>query len=64
MRVSYIADADGYRVIANHLPVAPIAVTETPEVAFVRAAHLALHEKLRKSNHLNGWRNRPYNLYP
>lgn len=47
IRVSYIADSKGFRVLSNELPVAPIAVTETPEVATARAAHMAAYEAIK-----------------
>ena len=58
VRVSYVADALGFRVVSNDLPigptgpvaVAPVAnmmmpmpVMETPEVSAARAAHMAAH---------------------
>lgn len=56
--VNYIADSNGFRVAASNLPVAikaidspalvaPAAVEETEEVAVARAAHLAVHDKLK-----------------
>lgn len=47
IRVTYIADSNGYRVISNDLPVAPTPVTETPEVAAARAEHMAIHAAIR-----------------
>ena len=51
VRVSYVADALGFRVISNDLPVGPVAnlmpVMETPEVSAARAAHLAAHRAAR-----------------
>ncbi|XP_075211710.1 uncharacterized protein LOC142318921 [Lycorma delicatula] len=48
IQTSYVADAAGYRVSSNDLPVAPVdnsvppaPVAETPEVVAARAAHLA-----------------------
>ena len=48
IRVSYVADSLGFRVISNDLPVGPVAnmmvpmaVRETAEVAAARAAHMA-----------------------
>ena len=45
--VRYIADANGFRVISNALPVnnlaAPLPVQDTPEVAAARAEHLKAH---------------------
>ena len=45
IRVSYVADANGFRVVSNALPEGPSAlpapVTETPEVAAATKEHLA-----------------------
>nr|CAD7438379.1 unnamed protein product [Timema bartmani] len=42
VKTQYIADAAGFRVASDALPVAPLAsVVDTPEVAAARAAHLA-----------------------
>lgn len=48
VRVSYVADANGFRVLSNDLPVGPTAdltmpapVQDTPEVAEAKAAHFA-----------------------
>ena len=48
IRVSYTADANGFRVVSNALPEAPIAdavlpapVQDTPEVVLARQAHFA-----------------------
>ncbi|WP_191113287.1 chitin-binding domain-containing protein, partial [Acinetobacter pittii] len=47
-RTDYVADALGYRVASNDLPLAPAApVAETAEVVAARAAHLALHRSRR-----------------
>lgn len=46
IRVAYVADSQGFRVFSNELPVAPVDVTETPEVAAARAEHLAVHAAL------------------
>lgn len=40
---NYVADALGYRVASNALPVGPVAIGDTPEVTAARAAHLAEH---------------------
>lgn len=54
MKVSYVADSNGFRVLSNDLPVAPVAdlamptpVEDTPEVSEARAAHLAAIEDAR-----------------
>ena len=39
VRVSFVADANGFRVLSNDLPVAPLAVQDTAEVAAAKAAH-------------------------
>ena len=51
VKVSYVADSLGFRVLSNDLPVAPIAdlaaplpVSDTVEVVEARAAHLAAIE--------------------
>ena len=48
VQVSYVADSNGFRVLSNDLPVAPvdtnIPVVETEEVAEARAAHLVAVE--------------------
>lgn len=50
-RTDYVADALGYRVAANDLPVAPASgpapVADTPEVVAAREAHLALKRARR-----------------
>lgn len=50
-RTDYVADALGYRVASNDLPVAshvnPLPVADTPEVVAARAAHLAEVEKVK-----------------
>ncbi|KAE8738399.1 Cuticle Protein CPR RR Unclassified 26 [Frankliniella occidentalis] len=47
LRTDYVADALGYRVSSNALPVAaaglPLPVQDTPEVAIAKAQHLAAH---------------------
>merc|ERR1712116_122430 len=50
VRVSYVADANGFRVLSNDLPegpvadlVAPTPVQDTPEVVAARLAHEAAH---------------------
>merc|ERR1711980_1016 len=50
VRVSYVADANGFRVLSNALPEGPVAdlvgpapVQETPEVVAARLAHEAAH---------------------
>ncbi|XP_034243678.1 cuticle protein 19.8-like [Thrips palmi] len=47
LRTDYVADALGYRVSSNALPVAPaglpVPVQDTPEVAIAKAQHLAAH---------------------
>ena len=41
-RTDYVADALGYRVASNALPVGPsLPLADTPEVAAAKAAHLA-----------------------
>ena len=47
IRVSYIADSQGFRVVSNELPVAPTSVTDTPEVAAARAEHIAAHKAIK-----------------
>ena len=53
VQVSYVADSNGYRVLSNDLPVAPVdtnmPVGETEEVAEARAAHLAAVENAKNS---------------
>ncbi|XP_057375112.1 pupal cuticle protein Edg-78E-like [Daphnia carinata] len=44
INVAYVSDSDGYRVMSNDLPIAP---TETPEVAALRAEHMAVHASIR-----------------
>jgi hypothetical protein len=58
VRVSYVADALGFRVVSNDLPVGPVAnmmipmpVMETPEVAAARAAHMAAHLEAKTRLH-------------
>lgn len=50
-RTDYVADALGYRVASNDLPVAPMKmpmpVAETPEVMAARAAHMAEVAKVK-----------------
>ncbi|EEB10335.1 cutile protein, putative [Pediculus humanus corporis] len=47
-RTDYVADALGYRVSSNALPVGPShGPSETPEVAAARAEHLAHHQHYR-----------------
>ncbi|KDR19384.1 adult-specific rigid cuticular protein 15.5-like [Zootermopsis nevadensis] len=42
LRTDYVADALGYRVASNALPVGPsLPIADTPEVAIAKAAHLA-----------------------
>ena len=41
VRVSYTADSRGFRVLSNDLPVAPVQVQDTPEVAQAKADHAA-----------------------
>jgi hypothetical protein len=42
LRTDYVADALGYRVASNALPVGPsLPVADTPEVAAAKVAHLA-----------------------
>merc|ERR1712071_250737 len=50
VRVSYVADANGFRVLSNDLPVGPVdnlvgpaPVQDTPEVVAARLAHEAAH---------------------
>merc|ERR1711909_132972 len=50
VRVSYVADANGFRVLSNDLPegpvadlVAPTPVQDTPEVAAAKAEHAVAH---------------------
>lgn len=45
IRVSYVADSQGFRVLSNDLPIAP---EETPEVAAARAEHMAAHEAIQQ----------------
>lgn len=40
---NYVADALGYRVASNALPVAPAVIGDTAEVQAARASHLAEH---------------------
>lgn len=40
---NYVADALGYRVASNALPVAPAVIGDTSEVQAARASHLAEH---------------------
>ena len=43
-KTDYVADALGYRVASNALPVGPsLPVADTPEVAAAKAAHFAAH---------------------
>jgi len=50
LRTDYVADALGYRVASNALPVAGAApVADTPEVTLARAQHLAEHRRSRRS---------------
>lgn len=48
---NYVADALGYRVASNALPVGPntlpVAVADTPEVVAARAAHLSAHAEVK-----------------
>merc|ERR1712127_439519 len=47
IRVSYVADSQGFRVLSNALPEGPSAMPEpvqdTPEVAAAKAEHMAAH---------------------
>jgi hypothetical protein len=47
VRVSYTADHRGFRVLSNDLPVAPLQVQDTLEVAQAKAAHFAAHAAVR-----------------
>lgn len=51
IQTNYIAEASGFRVSSNDLPVAPvnteITPSETPEVVAARTAHLAEVEKVK-----------------
>ncbi|KAJ8967323.1 hypothetical protein NQ317_001256, partial [Molorchus minor] len=51
LSTSYVADALGYRVATNSLPVdpnvLPVAPLDTPEVAAARIAHLKEHEVVK-----------------
>lgn len=44
---NYVADALGYRVASNAVPVGPSAPAETPEVVAARAAHLQEVENVK-----------------
>ena len=48
VRVAYIADSEGFRILSNDLPIAPEPVTDTPEVAAARAQHLAAHAAIQR----------------
>lgn len=56
VRVSYIADSQGFRVLSNDLPVAP---EETPEVAAARAEHMAAHAAIQQRIHAISTTNSP-----
>ncbi|EFX64348.1 hypothetical protein DAPPUDRAFT_266578 [Daphnia pulex] len=47
VRVSYTADHRGFRVLSNDLPVGPVQVQDTFEVAQAKAAHFAAHAAAR-----------------
>lgn len=65
IKISYVADSEGFRVLSNDLPVAPTAdliqsvapvrldapepVQETSEVAEARAAHMEAHAEAAKA---------------
>lgn len=47
----YVADVDGFRVVATNLPQAPLPVQDTPEVMAARYEHLqALEQAKRRTN--------------
>jgi len=58
VRVSYVADSNGFRVLSNALPEGPAAlaaalpepVQDTPEVAAAKAAHMAAHEAAKAND--------------
>ena len=58
VRVSFVADANGFRVVSNNLPVAPSAVhavgpapvQDTAEVAAAKAAHFAAVAEAKERN--------------
>ena len=58
VRVSFVADANGFRVVSNNLPVAPSAVhavgpapvQDTAEVAAAKAAHFAAVAEAKQRN--------------
>ncbi|KAF2885382.1 hypothetical protein ILUMI_20780, partial [Ignelater luminosus] len=48
----YVADALGYRVHSNAVPVGPAPVLDTPEVVAARSAHYAAHIAAKTHHHL------------
>ena len=50
VRVSYVADSNGFRVLSNALPEGPVAPQDTPEVAAAKAAHFAAVAEAKARN--------------